>query len=235
MLSTIGRAAVRRVVAGGPQSTNRAFHSIWQVQRATLSKDGDDGLLFIYRRSYATATKAVAKPKSKSTTATKAKMTAKPSAKKTATKKATKVAAKRAVKKPVKKKIVAKPKKPIRKVLTPEEKERKVITALKKQALSIPTRKPDSAWMVYIAEQLKKVDGTPGGLATKMPVICQAYKNLSPAELEVRIACQPCIHTNCISLSTTLQTKTNLRIKWRTRNGLRPTLLRLSELPTTHV
>lgn len=215
MLSTIGRAAVKRVVAAGPQSTNRAYHSIWQLQRAALLKGGDDGrllqsnVLFTYTRSYATTTKATPKPKSKSSTTTKAKATAKPRAKKASTKKTVKVKAK----KPVKKRVAKPKKKPTKKILSVEQKERAVIKTLREQALRIPKGKPSSPWIVYLVEQLDKVKGTPGNITAKSPSIRQDYKAVTPAELEVKIPSRPCTRTNYISRSTTLPIKTRLRMK----------------------
>lgn len=193
MLSAIGRAAVRRVAAG-QQSTNRAYHGIRQFERATLSKGGNDGLahrssvLLMYRRSYATTTKAAAKPKS--TTAAKAKTTAKPRSKATPAKKPTK-----ATKKPVtKKKVAAKPKKPVKKklvkkVLTPEKIKSAHIRALKKSVLTPPKLKPAQSWLVYVVQNSNKASGTGGPSLTK--TLAASYKNLTPSELEVRLSFRP--------------------------------------------
>jgi hypothetical protein len=193
MLSAIGRAAVRRVVAGGTQSTNQALRSIWHIQRVDSTQNASNtssGPRFTLpiRRLYATTTKAttIAKPKT-----TKAK----PKAKKAAPKK-------KAVKKPVKKvvkkkaKPKAKPVKKVKKVLTEAQKsklaatkERVHLKELKELALSPPPRTGVSAWNVVLAELAKTTPQTAGQRVTVATIAKDAsakYKSLTPAELEVR-------------------------------------------------
>jgi len=178
MLSTIGRAAVRRVVAPGPQSTNSAFRSIWHLQNvgafhnqkisSTLRKTS-----FSPGRTYATATKVA--PKSKTTT-----KTAKPK-KKPVAKKAVKKAVKKVVKK-LKPKLKARP--PKKKILTEEEAKKAVVKDLKAKALILPKRLPRTAWTV-LATEFSKANPTNPRVASAMVEASAKYKSLSPAELEV--------------------------------------------------
>ncbi|KUJ20616.1 uncharacterized protein LY89DRAFT_666276 [Mollisia scopiformis] len=184
MLSIIGRAAVKRVVAGGPQSTNRALQSIWQLQRVPVPESADNApsrsqVLFLYKRSYATTTvtkaRAARSPRSTTTAKPKTKAAPKKAVKKPAKKPAKKAKpALRKAKKPVKKPVK-------RKVLTEKQKELAVIKDLRAKALSIPTMKPPSAWQVFTADQ-SKTSGAP--LTERMSAFGQQYKSLSPAELE---------------------------------------------------
>lgn len=181
MLSSIGRSAVRRVVARRPQSTNKSLQSIWHFQRVdTHSSSAHSRRSVSAQRSYATATKVATKPKAKKTTAAKPK-----------TKKTTKTTPATAVKKPItKKKVVAKKpkpkaKKPVKKVLTEEQKSRADLKALKEAALSPPTKKPDTVWQAVLTETTR-ADGTGGDVALKSKSAAARYKSLSPAEIEVR-------------------------------------------------
>ncbi|KAH7330278.1 hypothetical protein BKA65DRAFT_554265 [Rhexocercosporidium sp. MPI-PUGE-AT-0058] len=176
MLSSIGRASVRRVVSRGPQSTNRALQSTWQFQRADNNQNTNNASTrsqfpFSAQRSYATATKVASKPKASKTTPTK-----------TSTKKVTK----KPVKKPAKKKVVAK--KPVKRVQSKTSlarieaaKRRTNIDALKAVALTdSPKTKPSTTWRVVLAEAVK-----PGMKASSLARdAASKYKSLSPAELE---------------------------------------------------
>jgi len=172
---------VRRVVAGGPLSTNRALHNIWYLKRFDSFQNGDitAGQSQIWR-SYVTATKAA--PKAKTKAKTSKTKTAKPK-KKTAVKKAVKKPAKK------KKKVAAKPKpKPrVKKPLTDEQKlklakkkERLALKALKEAALSPPTPKPNSAWAVLLLDLFK--EKTPGVPIQKgfIQNASAKYKSLTP-------------------------------------------------------
>lgn len=158
MLSTIARAAIRRIGAGALRpSTNQVSQRTWQGQRLQIPKNS--GFSHISRRSLATATgtrKTSAKPKTK----------------------------KKAAKKP-KKKVAAKRKTKPKKVLTPEEKTKLKVKELKAVALSLPTQKPSTAWMVMVSDSLSggKLDTK---LSAAMSDISARYKALSPSELEVR-------------------------------------------------
>ena len=181
MLSTIGRAAVRRVVGRGSQSTNSALRSLWHLQYVGTFPDPKSNstvakFSFSLGRDYATATRTAAKPR---TTTTK---TAKPK----------KAAAKKAVKKPVKKiakkkkvvkKLKAKPKGRPKKILTPEEAQKATVKELKVKALSPPKPLSQTAWTVLASEWAK---ANPSAKPSPFLGASAKYKSLSPAELEVR-------------------------------------------------
>ena len=180
MLSSIGRAAVRKVVAEAPQSTNRAFQSIWHLQRVKRLQNVDNAsahprLGFSFRRSYVTATKAA--PKKKSTAKQGA---AKPKAKKAAPKKV--------VKKAVKKKVVKKTKPKAKKVLTEQQKTRADVKKLKETALATPKRLPSTAWSVVLDEATRGSAGGPSSIGSAATTAAAKYKALTPAELEVSIS-----------------------------------------------
>ncbi|PVH87230.1 hypothetical protein DL98DRAFT_510091 [Cadophora sp. DSE1049] len=191
MLSSIGRASVRRVVARGPQSTNRTLQGLWQIQRVDTIQNADNAStrpqFSFSQRSYATATKTATKPKASKTTTTKPR-----------TKKIAKKPVKKAVKKPVKKKAVAKkPVKKPKKVLSEAHKLRietskrvEKLKALKEAALEAPKSKPNTAWTVIISELSKENAGV-AAIATT-PLAASKYKSLSASELESynRIATQ---------------------------------------------
>jgi hypothetical protein len=180
MLSTIGRAAVRRVVAPGPQSTNSAFRSIWHLQNvgtfhnqkitSTLRKTS-----FHPGRTYATATKVA--PKSKTTT-----KTATPKKKPVAKKAVKKVAKKKKVVKKLKPKL--KGRTPKKKILTEEEAKKVVVKDLKVKALTLPKKLPQTAWTV-LASEMSKAKPTDPRVVSGMVEASAKYKSLSPAELEV--------------------------------------------------
>lgn len=132
-------------------------------------------------RSYATKepTETVKK-------AVKAKAAARKSVKKTTTPKtaATKKAApKKAKKKAAPKKPVKKPARKAKKVLTDEEKEKKVISRLRELALKEPIgRNQLSAFNVYLAESLK---GLKKQGRAELSENASNWKNITPAEHEV--------------------------------------------------
>ncbi|KAI9051025.1 hypothetical protein LZ554_005133 [Drepanopeziza brunnea f. sp. 'monogermtubi'] len=176
-LSSIGRAAVRRVAARGPQSINQALQSS-RLRRVEITQGNVStrtrSPLYL-QRSYATATKVVAKPKPKTTAKAKPKAQTVP---------------KKAVKKPVKKKVARKRavKKPAKKVLTDAQKEnlkaakaRKHLRELKKTALSVPKAKPHTAWLIFFAQEIKK---DPGSGSAKCLEVSTRYNSLGPSELE---------------------------------------------------
>lgn len=181
MLSTIGRAAVRRVVTPRPQSTNGTFRSLWYLHCAgtfhraqgtsAVSKSS-----FYPERSYATATKASSKPKS--TTTKTAKLKKKPAVKKAVKKPLKKIAKKKKVlKKPVKKVVKKK------KILSEEDAKKATVKALKAKALSIPKQKPAAAWTVFVAEYAAANPNVP--LTAYATEAAAKYKSLTPPELEV--------------------------------------------------
>lgn len=174
MLSTIARAAIRRVGAGAIHpSTNRVFQSIWHLQ-SLRTYDNADGTLpstdasFILRRSLATVAKVPA---------TSSKPKAKKAPKKNATKK-------------LKKKVASKPKSAIgrpKKVLTKEEETKLRIRSLKKVALSVPKMKPSRPWLVFIVEYIaENHTGQQQSLGLLSKAASAKFKSLSPSEVEVR-------------------------------------------------
>ena len=184
MLSSIGRAAVRRVVAPGPQSTNSAFRSVWHLQHVgsfhhPKGSSALDKSCFSLGRAYATATKAATKPK---TTTTKLAKSKKPVAKKAAKKPVKKTATK---KKKAVKKLKSKPVGRPRKILTEEDKKKAVVKALKAQALVIPKKLPWTAWMVFNAEDSRANPVSIANAGPRMTDASNRYKSMSPAELEV--------------------------------------------------
>ena len=167
--------------------------SVWNFQRVGFPKDSENALVeasvyFPSRRLYSTASKIPANPKEKTPTTTsktsEASKTSK-STKKASTKKPTKKA---------KRKVAPKPKRPTKKILTAEEKEKLATTKasralrdLKVTALKPPKAKPFTAWMVIQTEYSKKEDG--GVVKTIMEAAKQAslkYRSLTPSEIEVR-------------------------------------------------
>ena len=137
-------------------------------------------------RSYAT-TKAAKEPTATVKKAVKAKAAAGKSVKKTTTTKkavAKKTATKKAAPKKAKKK--AAPKKAVRKVkkvLTPEEKEKNVISRLRTLALKEPvTRKSVTAFNVYVGENLK---GSKDQAKPDLGKQATEWRNITPAEHEV--------------------------------------------------
>jgi hypothetical protein len=189
MLSSIGRSAIRRVVAGASQpSTTRVFQSVWHLQGAGASKSTDNALShtqvsFEFRRFLAAATKA-----------TRASKTSAESKPKTPVKKAKdKVAAKPKTK--GKPKAKGRPKK--KKIVTPEEKAKQEVRKLKALVLTPPKLKPTSAWKVLFSEL--SVPGQAVSVYAKN--VAEKYKSLSPSELEVcqqsrRVFCDSCRQVN---------------------------------------
>lgn len=182
MLSTIGRSAIRRIGGGASISTNRALQSLWQLHRAeyisaTANTTAQPLSWLKIARTYATATKAAAKPKT-----TKAKST---------TKSTTKPKAKKAAKKkPVKKKKAA-PKKAVKKpkvTLTEEQKARAEIKQLKVKALVAeePAGLPNSTWVVFLTREIRN-NASKGSATERSSSAAAQYRNLSPSELAVSL------------------------------------------------
>ena len=184
MLSTIGRAAIRRVGAGAnASSTNRVLQSGWHLQRLDTSKGSDNAThaqFLLLARQYATASKTT------QTSKPRARVSTKPGPKpKSKLKRAPKAPAKKAPKKKVAKKVVKKKVKAIKKkVVTPEQRTRQKIRELKKVALSPPTRKAETAWMVVLDEA--RATAAPGENRTVMKTASAKYKSLLAEELQVR-------------------------------------------------
>ncbi|KAM3074132.1 hypothetical protein ACMFMG_003046 [Clarireedia jacksonii] len=193
MLSSISRAAIKRVVGLHPSST-RFLASTSQLQRVEAHQNAtfispSSLLSFLARRSYATATKSAP---AKKPAATKA-ATKKPAAKKTATtksaaKKPAKKPAKKAVKKPVKKaKAKPKPKpKPKPKARTKKPVKESVLAFRKRKQLreaallaEEPEAKPITARAVFMTSNLKGQSGKDKFLKANAEL-----KALSASEIE---------------------------------------------------
>lgn len=201
MLSTIGRAAIRRTSLGAsyPHS-GRVGELAWKLQRICIAENACDTTLSdslngaragkIGRRSFATASK---KPTTARGTKTKSKSTT--------TKKSATGASKRATAKSKakpKRKVAKKPKAPVKKVLTEEQKAKRAevkakeeVKALKAAALlSEPKQLPATAWSVLVSEYVKEQKSEMGqnfsGVTKSITGAAAKYKSLSPAEREVR-------------------------------------------------
>jgi hypothetical protein len=201
MLSTIGRAAIRRTGLGAsyPQC-GRVGELAWKLQRICIAENACDTTQTYSphgsrvgnagRRSFATATKTpttarATKAKSKSTTA-----------KKSATGASKRATAKSKAK--PKRKVAKKPKKPVKKVLTEEQKAKRAevkakeeVKALKAAALlSEPKQLPATAWSVLVSEYVKEQKSEMGqnfsGVTKSITGAATKYKSLNPSEREVR-------------------------------------------------
>ncbi|KAE9376948.1 hypothetical protein N431DRAFT_401543 [Stipitochalara longipes BDJ] len=182
MLSTIGRAAVRRLLGRGHQSTNSALRSLWHLQYVGTFQDPKriSALPKSYvslGRCYATATKAASKPRAATT------KTAKPK-KKAVARKAVKKPIKKVAKKKVVKKLKPKPKGRPRKILSAEEAKKDAVKAQKAKALSLPKNLPQTAWTVLASEWAKAHPSQPATGTSPLTAAAAKYKSLSPAELE---------------------------------------------------
>jgi membrane protein involved in colicin uptake len=207
MLSTIGRASVRRVAAGH-RSTNGAARTIFNLRRVEETQTKRLASIRAHsqlqtHRAYATA--AASKTTSTKSATTKASTTKKPAAKKAATSKTTKQPAKKPAKKPVKK-VASKPK---AKGLTEKQKEKVArqkeraalkqkrdkakaaieaskleLTELKAKALDAPKGKPTRSFTLFLSENGTAGQGLPKGDGLK--AVSEKFKSLTPEEREVR-------------------------------------------------
>ncbi|KAG5943538.1 hypothetical protein E4U53_007028 [Claviceps sorghi] len=193
MLTAIGRAAARRALlpnrSAAPQLTltTQLLRGPGSHAGAALLPASARTLIVSARLLSPTKTAAASSStgsKGKKTTAaaTKKKSAAtkkKPAAKKKpASKKKTVTKKKKRV---VKKKPAKKPKKP-KKQLTPEEKEKAELKEIKKLALlKGPVMRPESAWNVFVAENVKP---GPAPLGDKMKETSENFSKLSAAEKE---------------------------------------------------
>ncbi|PBP15527.1 HMG box protein [Diplocarpon rosae] len=186
MLSIFGRALAQRIVARGPQSTNRALRGVWQFKHVNFqnSTPSQPRFVFSLKRKYSTATR-VPKPTAKTSKVSK------PKPKETKEKSTKKVATKKRVKKPIKKKVSKKPvvKKPVKKVLNDKQKaaaaKRKAyleLKALKATALRLPKPKSSTVWSVYVTKTLNDKD-QPHRRISK--ALGDQYRLLSPSDLEL--------------------------------------------------
>ncbi len=249
MLSSIGRAAIRRAGIGGRQpSSGRVGEWTWQLQRVYIAQTPYDAtqahptceprVLCSFRRSFATTTKAAPKPRAtRANTKAKTTTTKKPAAKKKAGKPKAKP-----------KKVAAKRKTPVKKVLTEEQKAKRALVKAKIElkALKIaalldePKKLPATAWSVLFVEDVKARKSSGGasfsGVTGVASDAATRYKNLEPSEREVRSPCsflRNSTNNHSVSITITLPTKTNKPTKPRTRNGFKASLPIKSGSPTT--
>ncbi|XDG06544.1 hypothetical protein ABKA04_006159 [Annulohypoxylon sp. FPYF3050] len=194
MLSSIGRAAIRRLISAPvTTSSNRIVVS-------GLSADSlRSGRLFI--RGFATAgkpktkssatTKSAAKPaatKGRTKTTTKAKATAATKTTKAAASKSKSTKSRTTVKAKSKSKAKAKAKKPKARKRQPLSPEKKIILErreLKKAALFVVQKRlPDSPWTVFVSESTKGTTGGPDLLSARMGSLSQEYKTLPASRIQ---------------------------------------------------
>jgi hypothetical protein len=176
MLFFIGRSTTRQL-ASTAFATSSARSAVFRTTAKPQFQSFDN-----YRRSAHRATRSfasVGRPKKASTLeGAESSSTKKPAKKST---KATQAK----VKATAKAKPVPKPK-PVRKTITKEQKAVLERRALKEAALyTEPKPLPDNAWQLFVVESTKgKTDGQSG--LQKMPLLAQAFKELSSYETEVR-------------------------------------------------
>ncbi|CAL3963723.1 hypothetical protein PZA11_001259 [Diplocarpon coronariae] len=203
MLSTVRSAAVRRVAARGPESTDRALQGVRQIKLVAAQNSTTSLARFTFslKRTYSVVgripkptvgTSTVLKPKVKEKKVAAKKSVKKPIEKSIKRKVAKKPVVKKPVKKPVKK-LVKKPvknpvKKPVKKVLTDKQKataaRRKAslkVKALKATALSLPKQGAFSPWMVYVAENVKE---RPQGALGLTKELGAKFRSLSQSDSE---------------------------------------------------
>lgn len=233
MLSAIGRASIRRVVATRPKSTNQSLQSITGFERVDGPQSAHKlACQFLAPFSSSSSYHAAGANETKSTT------TAKPKA--APRKKATTVGKPKPKKKTVakkskpKKKVVKKVKPRVKKPLSPEKVLKLKTNELKGLALELPKKLPDRPMQLFMAGCPRKAPGVV--TTTYFLSLIAAFKALSPLELEVRL------HQNAEPLwrilltmtrhSITKYPKTKLPIVLPMSNGLQHTRLPRSELPT---
>ncbi|KAI1382172.1 hypothetical protein F4677DRAFT_401093 [Hypoxylon crocopeplum] len=179
MLSSIGRAAIKRLVA-----TTAAKSSSRIVLSSLTANSLGCGRAFI--RSFATA----GRPKGTTTTRRSTKPAATKASPKKSIKKSTKTKAKPKTK-TTKSKATAKSGVKTRPRGRPQTPERKAIVErqkLKKTALfTEPKRLADSSWTLFIFEQTKNKTGSPVDVRGRMASLSQAFKEL-PASEQQRLA-----------------------------------------------
>lgn len=177
MLTSIGRAAARRITTTprlSAASSQLLSHNVAAVTCPAVAARA----FTVSAWTRLPASKAPPKKKTKAAAPKKA------AAKKTTTTKAKPKANKPKPKAKPKAKAAAKPGPKPKKVITPEEQEKLDIRELKSWALlNKITGLPETAWLVYIAQEIK-----PGekDLVGKMSHISAAFKNLYSYEREVR-------------------------------------------------
>lgn len=180
MLTSIGRAAARRVVAGA--NVSRSFNKTTNITASLLNTIRPAFVLrpisgrgFSVSRWPLLASKASGT--AKKSTSTKKKPTTKTATKKKAATKTKKAAA-------------PKKKKKAKKVLTPEEKKRERISILRRESLlrEEPKQLPVSAWSINVAETIpaQRRQGVP--MADAIRQTKAEYQNLPSSEMQVCLA-----------------------------------------------
>ncbi|KAI0383840.1 hypothetical protein F5Y04DRAFT_249830 [Hypomontagnella monticulosa] len=174
MLSSIGRAAISRVVSTASVTSSRRITVSWLAAN--------------HLRPGRSSVRCFAAPARAKTSATAARAT-KPTATKERTKSTKATKSKTASKKTTKAKSKSKPKpKPKktgrkRKALSPERKALLERRELKKKALfSEPKNLPDTEWTVFFGDWIKQTTGSHDDMKTKLKGISEAFKNLSTSE-----------------------------------------------------
>ena len=182
MLTSVGRAAARRVVASANLNLHRsATNALASRSPLVLRPAAASERSFSLSRWSLLAAKADAASDKK--TATKKSSSAASAKKKAAPKKEKAAKAKKpAVKKPAAKKKA-------KKVLTPEEQEKLQLKELKKTALlkEEPTRLPFTSWAIFVAESSPVERARHSDLSEMLRAVRTNYDNLSYSEKEVRL------------------------------------------------
>ncbi|KAI1804017.1 hypothetical protein F4811DRAFT_302342 [Daldinia bambusicola] len=192
MLSSVGRAAIRRLVSTSSIAAPRRIAVSWSISHTVRYGRGFvKGFATAGRPKGSTTAKATTKTsKAKSTKSTKTtKGTTKAKAKTTkgTTKKATTAKAKTTKAKTSARSKSKSPRRLKKKPapLTPEKKNVIQRRELKKTALfDEPKKLPDSPWTVFIYENTKDKHITPGTLRDRMKAVSDSYKSLSASERE---------------------------------------------------
>ncbi|RYP05320.1 hypothetical protein DL765_009871 [Monosporascus sp. GIB2] len=193
MLTSIGRAATRRLATGALSNaaTSSSRIAIFQVvARSPVRQLNLAGCGFNLVRNFATRGRpkagSTATGKSRATTAKSKTTTAK--GKTTTKSKTTAAKGKRAAaKKGTKSKATsaAKPRQRKKKALTDEEKATLQKKELKKTALfNEPKTSPESSWQLFVAEQTQGKSRKPDELRSSMQQLSDTYKSLSSSELQ---------------------------------------------------
>jgi hypothetical protein len=201
MWSTIGLATARQLSVGGRLSIRRAARPTARIAGRNLAPIpcglrvaavfGGRSFAATPRRLESSAAEAKTADESEDKSKTKTKV---PGKKKTAPKKA-------AAKKASGNERASLPKKD-RKVLTEEEITKLKVRQLRKQALKAPKRLPDNSWLVFLSHSFKATKkereaavkaGQRLDMTTITRELCNAFKALPAAELEVRPARLICI------------------------------------------
>lgn len=166
MLTSIGRAAARRVV-----SVNRTLTTAATPTTAFFARPIAVRSLTTSRWSFLAAKATATKPAKSASKSSSARGAATKAKKPKAAKK----------KKAVKKKVAKKPKRPAKKVLTPEQAQKLKIRELKKTALlkEEPSPRRPTPYNLYVREQMA---GQPGA---SLATVAQQYKDVSASEREV--------------------------------------------------